>query len=467
MPKISVIIPSYNCARFLTQAVNSVLRQSHEDLEIIIVDDASTDDSATIIRGIEDARVKTIFLPTNTGGAAALNVGIQNTKSPLISLCNADDEWLPTKLASQLSHLDGQKVAAVFSHVSWIDEAGRIRTEAEVPFFNVFAIENMARNEWLQTLYKENRLCHPSVLIERRVYDECGLYDNRLRQIPDFDMWLRVIQKFDIFVIQEKLVRFRLLADSGNTSALTPANSVRGANEMAIVLERFFRSLSKEQFVGAFGSRKDPADDDFCLLLEKVFFLATKKFSLPTMFCSIASKLLYEFLADPVNYKAVESYGQNYEFIHQLNGISSPYQPVRALASFTAQEQQRLLDWAGLPDVSELSSILPESQSVSITENNESERTKLRTKLDDARKTIQQKEDRVSELKVHIRQLENSVSEANAQQNAMKAALDASSEQVRVLKSEITELKSELERMGNSKSWKLTAPLRGFRSKIR
>lgn len=447
MTKVSVIIPNFNCSQFLQRSIDSVLSQSIEDLEVLIIDDGSTDDSVSVIQNVTDPRVRSIIQPRNTGGASALNIGIRNTHAPLIAICNADDEWLPQKLATQLSFSDRQSPGAIFSDCDWIDETGRSLSRQEVPEYNAFKVHNKSRSEWIRTLYKINCLCHPSVLIRRQVYDDCGFYDNRFRQLPDFDMWLRLIQKFDIFVVPEKLVRFRLRTAGSNTSAVSPANSTRDANETALILENFFRSLDENEFVRAFGSLKQPGSKYFSLELEKIFFLATTVFRFPTMLRNIAGRFLFEFLEDPENYKLAESYGENYDLIYRLQGISTPFYSTRSLSQLSAEEKHDLMVWSAS------SEDLVQVQSLSGRGINFS-----------AEDLVKQKELRIAALKQHIRELGLLISESGAQREAFKFDLDASKHQVSALRQEVGELKVKLNAIGNSRSWKITAPIRKLRS---
>jgi glycosyltransferase involved in cell wall biosynthesis len=451
-------------------SVNSVLSQTIDDLEVIIVDDGSSDESVAIIREIKDPRVKSIILPANTGGAAALNTGIKNATSDFIALCNCDDEWLPNKLEKQFEVLESSGVDAVFSDVFWIDELGNVRPNADVADADVFTVENRTKGEWLKFLIGGNHFCHPSILIRRKIYDELGLYDNRYRQLPDYDMWLRVIQNYNIFVMPERLVRFRIFESLENTSSIKPDNALRDANENALILENFFRNLSEENFMSAFGSRKQSSDPAFCLPLEKIFYLATEPFRFPNMLRHLALKFLYEFWETPEAQSAIAAYGEDYQFIYTLSGISSPFRNVRPLMKMTAKEWRKMMDWAGFEQTAELS---PDFSSRYLDdETRQAEEVIARTerlqeKLDATRNELENRENRISELKNHIQQLDQAMTESAVERDSLHQALNASYENTLALQREIVELKTTLSEMGNSRSWKMTAPLRGFRSKTR
>jgi len=103
--------------------------------------------------------------------------------------------------------------------------------------------------------YEGNCLCHPSVLIEKSCYDELGLYDNRFRQLPDFDIWIRFCKKYSLHVLPEKLVKFRLLSDNKNTSSPTISNQLRDKNERRFIMQSFFNNMEISTFKKAFSKK--------------------------------------------------------------------------------------------------------------------------------------------------------------------------------------------------------------------
>ncbi|WP_425104879.1 glycosyltransferase [Ancylobacter sp.] len=260
-PRVSVVMPSYRHEAYIAEAISSVLGQSMTDLELIVVDDASPDGSNAVIRSFDDVRLIHMPLETNIGASAAMNVAVRQAQAPLIAVCNSDDVWEQDKLARQIALLERlPDCAAVFSDVSWIDAAGQPISEPGFVDTTIFTQPNRTRHLWLKRLVEGgNCLCHPSVLLRREVYAECGLYDEYLRQVPDYDLWLRLLQKHPIHVMPDQLVRFRL--HGSNTSAQTPAAVERDARERRFIMRRFFEELSVENFNGAFrdGSGREAA----------------------------------------------------------------------------------------------------------------------------------------------------------------------------------------------------------------
>lgn len=344
-PRVSVIIPSFNHAAFIKSAVNSVLTQTLQELEVVIVDDGSADCSAQIIGDLNDSRVRSIVLSRNQGACEALNIGIRESKAPLIAICNSDDEWLPEKLELQLQVLESNpELAAVFSDVFWIDEQGKELDDERIATARVFQQKNRSRAAWLRDLVQgRNCLCHPSVLIRREIYDKCGLYDNCFRQLPDYNMWLRVLEKYPIEVLSEKLVRFRVCTGQENASAPTPSNLIRDRNEQALILRRLFKRISAETFAESFGTTKSLSDPEFSFALEKSLYLAKHKGIHTTLFHDIAIETLYEFLQEQPDHGTIlDSYGLPSNVFHIITGIYSPWHSRELLGQLTPEERSFL-----------------------------------------------------------------------------------------------------------------------------
>ncbi|MEK3740537.1 glycosyltransferase [Paenibacillus sp. FSL H7-0941] len=253
-PKVSIIIPSYNHSKFIGKAIESVLYQTYENFELLIIDDASPDNSVDVIKKYEDPRIKFYGFETNQGAVDTLNHGIINSSSEYIALLNSDDYWEIDKLEKQVHFLEeSDSVDCVFSDANFIDEAGRVLSKTDYFWADAFTQNNKSSGQWLKQLfYKLNCFCHPSMLIKKEVYNEVGLYDPSLRQLPDFSMWINVIKKFNIHVMEEKLVNFRILSNEMNTSSVTYENRIRNKNELFIIMSNFFDEIKDEDFVEGF-----------------------------------------------------------------------------------------------------------------------------------------------------------------------------------------------------------------------
>lgn len=241
-PIVSVCMASYNHAPFIRTAVESVLRQSFTDWELVVTDDGSTDGTLAALDGITDDRLRIDGFPENRSACVALNHCIRRARGRFIAVLNSDDLWAPEKLAKQVAVMAEQPgTAAVFSRAAMIDERGQ-PLPAEHPIQELFNQPNRDRHAWLrQLLFVGNRLCHPSVLVRAHVYRELGLYDERLAQLPDLDMWIRICFHHEIWVLQEQLVYFRLLDQQRNASGNRQEVRIRTLTEQLLVCQKAFR----------------------------------------------------------------------------------------------------------------------------------------------------------------------------------------------------------------------------------
>lgn len=337
MNDISVIVPSYNHADYVVDAVASVLNQTAPIKEVIVVDDASADASLLRLRQFDDPRLRIIALEKNAGGSESLNVGIRASTSPLIAICNSDDLWEPTKLERQRPWLEtDQKIGAVFTDVSWIGKYGEDLTDTGVAG-EVFRARNRSRHAWIKALIENsNCFCHPSVLIRRSVYDTVGLYDNRLRQLPDYKMWLALLTHTEVHVLDEKLVRFRI---HENTSAPSPSASTRDRNEYFDIVIDLIANMKSYDFCQAFGSHLPPNHPNYNLTVEKALHLWSVGGSNALVAFWIANELCMDLLATESGKAAWESYGFTMGDFHVLRGVESPWVDARGDSGLTDAER--------------------------------------------------------------------------------------------------------------------------------
>ena len=255
MPEVSILLTSYNHAPFIREAIDSVLAQTFTDFELIIWDDNSTDGSWEIIQAYDDPRIKAYRNPSNMGPVYGVNQCISEiAQGEFFAMHHSDDVWVVNKLEKQLACFAANPhVAAVFSDAQAIAEEGFDLDEDDHYFSSVFHQPNRTRHEWLRYFFEHgNALCHPSVLIRRSVYRECGPYSEALWQLPDFDMWVRLLLKHDIHVLPERLVKFRVLAAEANTSADRPDSRIQWAYEFPHVLENFRHLTTWPDITGVF-----------------------------------------------------------------------------------------------------------------------------------------------------------------------------------------------------------------------
>lgn len=244
MPKVSVLIPSYNHSKYIAQTIQSVLDQTYKDFEIIIIDDASSDNSLEIIQRFTDSRIRLYHSETNQGISATLNKLIEEAQGEYLATLASDDAFLPKKLEKQVAFLDGHPdIGAVFSYAEIINEDDKPLTKHS--YSKVFNQANRTRHEWLRRFfYQGNCLCAPSVLIRKECHDKVGLYDPRYRQMQDFEFWIRLCMQYEIYVMPEELIQYRVRDSGKNASGRTPDNAIRNHFEFAMIFEHYTKITS-------------------------------------------------------------------------------------------------------------------------------------------------------------------------------------------------------------------------------
>jgi glycosyltransferase involved in cell wall biosynthesis len=199
---VSTVIPAYNYARFVGRAIDSVLAQTHRDVECIVVDDGSTDDTPAVLARYGD-RIRAIR-QENRGLSATRNTGIKASRGELIALLDADDEWKPEKLATQLPVLaNDPDVAAVGCACDYLDIEGRSIGSG----FKPSPERGAAGLRAVATRKSFVSSSSSGAVIRRRVLDEVGLFDETLTAAEDWDMWLRIAARYAIVNLPEVLVR--------------------------------------------------------------------------------------------------------------------------------------------------------------------------------------------------------------------------------------------------------------------
>lgn len=271
-PTVSVIMATYNHAGFVAQAIASVLSQVGVDFEFIIADDGSTDNTRQVVAAIQDDRISFFPNEINRGACVVTNELIQRASGEFIALINSDDYWVGTdKLAYQLRIMrDNPSVGACFGRARFVDKNGRPIDKETLPFGHVFDQKNRSQGAWLRRFFDlGNCICHPTMLIRKSCYDELGMYSNRLRQLPDFDMWIRLIKRYPIYISERELINFRILPGE-NASSQTAINSIRTINEHYLIADVFFDGVEVSDFIEGFSDvvRNDNISTQECLDIE-------------------------------------------------------------------------------------------------------------------------------------------------------------------------------------------------------
>lgn len=201
-PLASIIIPCYNTAAYLPHAIKSALDQTYSPIEIVVIDDGSTDDTASIVAQYKNSAIKYVY-QSNKGLSAARNTGIRMATGEYIALLDADDLWERDKLHKQIELLKKYP------------SCGMVFTDYST--FNTEGVLSRTRNadrhdgsvSYEQLLSRLNFI-YCTVVIRCEVFEQCGYFDESLRSIEDYDMWLRIAQQFEIRGIRESLACIRI-----------------------------------------------------------------------------------------------------------------------------------------------------------------------------------------------------------------------------------------------------------------
>ena len=204
---ISIIIPTYNRAKFIKRAIDSALDQTYQNFEIIIVDDGSTDNTKEVLTDyINQGKMKYIY-EKNSGPGIARNAGVEHAKGELVAFLDSDDEWMPDKLEKQIKILESRgKDAAVFSNIEYIDENGNKIGE-------LFLKARPYEGKILKQLLIENFIATSSVIAPKHMIKEADGFARNRRLFAigeDHLLWLKIADKAEFYFISEPLVKYHV-----------------------------------------------------------------------------------------------------------------------------------------------------------------------------------------------------------------------------------------------------------------
>ena len=227
-PKVSVCIPTYNRANYVGEAIKSVLNQTLKDLELIIVDDASTDNSIEVIEKFKDPRIKFYKNEKNLGMVGNWNKAVSLASGKYITILHSDDKYLPQFLAAESKLLDRDpEIGYIFSACRIIDENGNlhwVHKWQEKKHFGLFILAKDRKtsildgHEVLKEHVYDNFVRFPTVMIRRECYDKVGMYTNKFRFGPDWNMWMRIeLHPYKVAYLEEAYAEYRKHAGTDTT----------------------------------------------------------------------------------------------------------------------------------------------------------------------------------------------------------------------------------------------------------
>jgi len=240
-PAVSVIIPTYNRADLVPLAIQSVLDQTYQDFEIIVVDDASKDNTEEVVEGFvkQDNRIKYIKHTENKGGSAARNTGIKKSSGDYIAFLDSDCQWLPQKIEKQLKvfHEGNSKLGAVGSRTISTDKSIVKMSDSRGKFGDI-------HKKLLSGEAFPGRKCWPggtsTIMIKKECFDKIGLFDEELKSCQEHDLYIRISKYYHFNVVREPLVK--VVLDAPFRISLDMEARLKGRKRM---LEKYSREMPK------------------------------------------------------------------------------------------------------------------------------------------------------------------------------------------------------------------------------
>lgn len=226
-PKVSVIIPNYNYSQYLREAIDSVLAQTVVDIEIIVVDDGSTDSSKEILDSYGE-RIRAVF-QQNQGVSAARNHGVSLSQGEFVAFLDADDAWLPGKIERQLDLFDGDPHLGLV-HVGVVDIDGDGKEIRE----HIDGREGSVSEDLLYFDMSVILGGGSGLMVPRRIFDEAGGFDAKLSTSADWDMFYQICRRYRVGFVPEVLLKYRVHSSNmhGNIAAME--------HDMLICFEKAF-----------------------------------------------------------------------------------------------------------------------------------------------------------------------------------------------------------------------------------
>lgn len=212
---VSVIIPTYNRGYIIKQAVESVQNQTYSEIEILIVDDGSTDNTEEIVSKISDNRIRYIKNPNNCGVSHTRNLGIAAARGNYIAFQDSDDIWKEDKLQKQMEHMKANGYGMVYCAFEREFQDGTVVAypPKEIPL-------EEKQGSIFKSLLRRNLISTQTMLVKRTVLNDVGYFNEGMSNLEDYELALRIAERFSIGMVDEALVYLKTLSDGINQNQL-------------------------------------------------------------------------------------------------------------------------------------------------------------------------------------------------------------------------------------------------------
>lgn len=203
MPKVSVIIPTYNRVKHLLPAIKSVLRQTYQNFELIISDDGSTDDTRQVVISLNNSKIRYITNKGSKGPGGNRNNGISHAHGEYVAFLDDDDEWLPDKLQHQVDILrkSSGTVCGVFTNVNYMDKKSGQLIKRNPIFVN-------PKQNLLRQLVIKSPIYTSTIMVKKTCLEKVGRFDESIHYMEDLDLWIKLAKKWKFEYLPSPLINY-------------------------------------------------------------------------------------------------------------------------------------------------------------------------------------------------------------------------------------------------------------------
>ncbi len=233
-PKISIVIPVFNCETYIEQSIRSVAKQTYDNFELIVVDDGSTDSTPEILKKLASQYNFVLIKQGNLGQSAAMSTGWEASTGEILGYLSSDDLYAPTLLSESYKFFEQEEVILTFPCYDLIDSDSNILKQVNT---NWVSYEHL--------ICSLDNPIGPGVLFRKKIFIENGGWNSKLRQVQDLDYWIKICNQGTIKVIHKILASFRVHHESRTFMGTSMAK----AEEPIQVIDSFFESNASSRYI--------------------------------------------------------------------------------------------------------------------------------------------------------------------------------------------------------------------------
>lgn len=323
---VSIVLCTYNRKEMVRESIDSILAQTYQDFELLIIDDGSTDGTRDILKQYQDERIRLFLFDENRYYCRAANFGIQQMQGDFLAIANSDDIWYPTKLERQMEYLEKHpECGACFTYADVIDENGKMADQDFPDIARMLKRRFQTQEEWMRYFFREgNCLAHPSAVIPRWMIEKMRGFHLLFCQGADLDLWIRILREAPIYVVPEILTRYRCHHNPDNQiSGAEELKAARFMNEHMLMRKKMMKMLTDVELRRFFQCdfRRKDAESHLEMEIERAFLLMECTSGLPELRVLGIEK--FEEILDTYQEEAVqvlkEKYNTSLQDIYQWN----------------------------------------------------------------------------------------------------------------------------------------------------